>query len=156
LEKRANQTKTRFLANVSHDLRTPLGAILGYAEILAHGPNLDPIVKDYLERIRRNSQMVLELVDDLLDLSKVEAGRLEIKPRKVDLLRELEVMFNAYAVKAGAKGIDFTFDFRSPLRRWILTDSLRMRQVIDNLVTNAIKYTESGTVSVVVDAEERA
>ncbi|HEX6115290.1 MAG TPA: ATP-binding protein, partial [Geminicoccaceae bacterium] len=151
----ASRHKSQFLANMSHELRTPLNAVLGYAELIQDGiygevPNK---MQDVLERIRQNGRHLLGLINDVLDLSKIEAGQLTLSP--VDYsLRELVLdVVSATEALAAEKKLALEVDVPPDLPRG-RGDERRLTQVLMNLVSNAIKFTEAGTVRILVKAED--
>jgi len=149
----ANQSKTEFLANMSHEIRTPMTAILGYTDILLEEGlrhRVPPAWIQAVETIRRNGEHLLTIINDILDLSKIEAGRLQIETlpcSPVQLLAEVESLMR---VRATEKGLSFTIDFPTPIPERICTDPTRLRQILINLVGNAVKFTETGGVRVTV------
>ena len=150
----ANRAKSVFLANMSHELRTPLNAILGFAQILEQSPHLPAAHKPQVQSIYRGGQYLLTLIDDILDLAKVEAGRIELFPEEVVVeafFQEVEAMFRLRAEK---KGIAFTYQADSRLPYSIRVDPKRLRQVVMNLLSNAVKFTEQGGVSLRVGYRE--
>jgi signal transduction histidine kinase/CheY-like chemotaxis protein len=145
----ANQAKSAFLANMSHEIRTPMTAILGFTEILKRGYGRNP--KDslrYLDTIHSSGKNMLELINDILDLSKVESGRLEMEAAWAEPHRIIHEVLNVLGIKAHEKGIALRFEAQSALPQQIKTDPARFRQIIVNLVGNAIKFTEQGHVTV--------
>lgn len=156
LERRANSSKSEFLAGVSHDLRTPLGVILGYAEILESFPGIPEGALEYIYLIKRNSLSLVDLVNDLLDLCKVETGHMEIHLKSANLPNELREVFANYIFKAKQKNIDFCTHYSSLLPKIACFDQLRTRQILDNIISNAIKFTESGTVLVDISASDQS
>ena len=147
----ASQSKTEFLANMSHEIRTPMTAILGYAELLAeHGirSSAPPERLDHIETIRRNGEHLLAIINDILDISKIEAGRmtLELIPTRPDAL--LANVLLLMSVKAAAKGIALSGHVVSDVPESIRTDPVRLRQILMNLVGNAIKFTDHGSVRI--------
>lgn len=144
----ANNAKSAFLANMSHEIRTPLGAILGFAEIVAH-QNLDPTERaKYLDIILRSGKALTRIIDDILDLSKIEAGKfqIEMSPVKLkDLLQEVLAMFMD---RAAEKHIQLNHEFTQIADLVVVTDPIRIRQVLLNLIGNAIKFTSEGSVTV--------
>jgi PAS domain S-box-containing protein len=149
----ANQSKTEFLANMSHEIRTPMTAILGYTDILLEEGLRHRVPPDWIqavETIRRNGEHLLTIINDILDLSKIEAGRLQIETlpcSPVQLLAEVESLMR---VRATEKGLSLTVEFPTPIPERIYTDPTRLRQILINLVGNAVKFTETGGVRVTV------
>lgn len=144
---RANTAKTEFLANMSHEIRTPIGAIMGFIELLK---NSDPDEQEnatYMGIIDRNSKQLLSLIDDILDLSKVEAGKMTLENLEVDL-REFLAEFNSTMnLKASEKSLNFRLASSGRIPDRIVTDPVRLRQVLSNVVGNAIKFTDRGSVT---------
>lgn len=146
----ANQAKTRYLTGISHELRSPLNAILGYAQLLEKDPNIPASRLDALRVIRRSSEHLADLIEGLLDISRIEAGRLELSPSDVNLGNLLDQIISMFQVQAQAKGIGFSFDRLTPLPETVKTDEKRLRQILINLISNAIKYTPEGRVNFTV------
>ncbi|MGV6858950.1 MAG: ATP-binding protein [bacterium] len=145
----ANQAKSSFLANMSHEIRTPMNAILGFTEILRRGYSHDPEeAKRYLNIINSSGKSLLSLINDILDLSKVEAGNLdmEILPTPPHIL--IKDVVNVLALRASEKGISLSFEPETALPEHIQTDPTRLRQVILNLAGNSIKFTDQGGVKI--------
>lgn len=146
----ASQAKTHFLANMSHEIRTPLNAILGFSELLLN-PELTANEKiGSVSTIQRNGHQLLRIIDEVLDISKIEAGRLEIDQAQVDLWDLFNEAQNSLKLKALEKGLALDFTSKGALPRMIATDPVRLRQIISNLVGNALKFTNSGSVHVEV------
>ncbi len=143
----ASRFKSMFLANMSHEIRTPLNAIIGLSE-LAIGPETPPRLRDYLGKIRTSSEALLSIINDILDFSKVEAGRMEIEAEEFDLEALLENVSNLFVVQAEEKGLELAFEICPDVPRVLRGDALRLGQVINNLVGNAVKFTEGGEVHV--------
>jgi len=142
----AAAAKSEFLANMSHEIRTPLTGILGFASLLADAPSLDAVARGHVERVQFAGQALLSIVNDVLDFSKIEAGHIEIAPRPVaaeDLVRGVLSMFGP---QADAKGLTLDLQTQGELPQWVALDPDRLRQVLLNLIGNAIKFTESGGV----------
>ena len=146
----ASAAKSAFLANVSHELRTPLTAILGFSDILT-ARLVDGEHRDAAQTIRRNGGYLLELVNDLLDLSKVEADRLDFRKQKCDLPELLRDIYELMDVRAAQTGIPLRLRYESMIPRSFRTDRTRLRQILVNLLSNAIKFTDDGYVELVVD-----
>ncbi|HIK31059.1 MAG TPA: CHASE2 domain-containing protein [Oscillatoriales cyanobacterium M59_W2019_021] len=146
----ANAAKSEFLANMSHELRTPLNGILGYAEILQRDRDIAPQTKDRVGIIHQCGSHLLTLINDILDLSKIEARKLELHPSDVNLATFLQGVSQICAIKAEQKGIEFRSQFDPKLPAGIQVDEKRLRQVAINLLGNAIKFTDSGSVTFAV------
>ncbi len=144
---RANRVKTEFLASVSHELRTPLSAIIGFSDLLATSPreNLSPRAREAIERIKRNGEHLLGLINDVLDLAKAEAGRVEIRPAQVNVAQLARACVAEVDSLRAGKDLRLLTDVPdAPLE--IFTDAQRVRQILLNLLSNAIKFTERGEV----------
>ncbi len=141
----ANEAKTQFLAAMSHELRTPLAAVLGFADLLAREIQ-HPDRRDMARQIRANGSHLLTLLNDLLDLSKVEAGKLEVAPETVPLVPLVEDVRSLMNVVAAERGLKLEVGFLGPVPRSIHTDPVRLRQCLLNLLSNAIKFTDRGRV----------
>ena len=142
----ANQAKSAFLANMSHELRTPLNAILGYAQILRRDPNLGPEHRQGAAAIQRSGDYLLTLINDILDLAKIEAGRFELAPGPCDLRALLSSFEDLFGIRAREKGIGFRCRLVEPLPVLVEADERRLRQIVINLLGNAVKFTERGEV----------
>ena len=143
----ASRAKSEFLANMSHELRTPLNAILGYAQILKNAPNLNERQTDGLDIIKNSGTHLLNLINEILDLSKIEAGFMELVFTDVHLPEFLKQIAEMIAIRAKQKGIDFFYDCDPRLAPGVRTDEKRLRQILINLLGNAVKFTERGSVS---------
>jgi len=151
----ANRAKSDFLANMSHEIRTPLNGVLGVVTALAK-TKLDEAQREMVELIASSSETLERIVSDVLDISKIEAGQLEIERRPFDLRAELESMLELFQLRAGEKGLGFRIEWGEAARGEFLGDSVRLKQVVANLVSNAIKFTEKGEVAVRLELEEKA
>ena len=142
----ANQAKSAFLANMSHELRTPLNSVLGFSRLLAHDPEITRPQKQSLNIITRSGEHLLNLINNVLEISKIESGRVDLEQLAVDLhflLQEIQLLMR---VRADEKGLSFTNEQTDNLPRHILVDAGKLRQVLINLTDNAIKYTRQGKV----------
>jgi signal transduction histidine kinase/CheY-like chemotaxis protein len=147
----ANQAKSEFLANMSHELRTPLNGILGYAQILGRSKVVPDKERHGVEVIYQCGSHLLTLINDILDLSKIEARKLELVPTAVHLPSLLQSVVEMCRIRAEEKGINFAYQPSSRLPDGVETDEKRLRQVLINLLGNAIKFTDRGTVTLQVD-----
>ncbi len=145
----ANASKSEFLANMSHEIRTPMTAILGYAELLS-GLELPVEGSDYLKTIRLNGDYLLEIINDILDLSKIEAGKLELNREQFDPARVVEDVRSIMNVRACENGLQLNVRYEGKLPRNIESDPKRLKQILINLVGNAIKFTNKGSVDIAV------
>ncbi len=142
----ANRTKSEFLANMSHELRTPLNGILGYAQILKRNKNLTTQQSSGLDIIQQSGDHLLTLINDILDLSKVEAGKLELYPTDFQLPTFLQSIAGIIHMRADQKGISFLYDPITSLPEGVQADGKRLRQILLNLLGNAVKFTDKGSV----------
>ena len=145
----ANQAKSDFLANMSHELRTPLNSILGYAQILKQRP-LDPATLDGLNTIHQSGQHLLALINDILDLAKIEARRLDLYPQPLHLPTFLETIVHIIHDRAEAKDLLLVYEADETLPAGVMADGTRLRQVLLNLLGNAVKFTDSGQIGLQV------
>ena len=146
----ANKAKSNFLANMSHELRTPLNGILGYTQILMWDENTTEKQREGLEIIDSSGEYLLTLINDILDLSKIEADRVELYPTDVNFHKFLQGITDLFRVRAEQKGIDFIYEPLSYLPLGVYVDEKRLRQVLINLLGNSVKFTEKGTVTLKV------
>ncbi len=143
----ANKAKSEFLANMSHEIRTPMNAIIGFSELLATHIT-DKKQKQYLDSIQNAGKSLLTLIDDILDLSKIEAGKMELNYEPVNLFYLFGEMKQVFELKLSEKNLDFSVEIDNKLPASLLLDEARIRQVLLNLVGNAIKFTEKGQITV--------
>lgn len=149
----ASQAKSDFLANMSHEIRTPLNGVIGLIGAL-QADDLTPRQRELVDLIARSGESLERLVSDILDVSKVEAGQLEIVPVDMDLLDELEPAIATARARAEARDVAFVVDIGPRARGRFLADAGRIRQVLTNLLSNAVKFTEAGEVALSVDIED--
>ncbi|HET9240030.1 MAG TPA: ATP-binding protein [Oligoflexus sp.] len=148
----ANRVKSDFLAHMSHEIRTPLTVIRGYADIMARKTEADAgMMRPWISSVMRASKQLELIVNDILDLSKVEAGITEIAKSPVDLRLVLQELQQSFVLKALEKNLNLVVEVRDSVPALIKTDALRLRQVLDNLVSNALKFTEEGSVAITVE-----
>ncbi len=153
---RANASKSEFIANISHELRTPMTAILGFTDVMLERWPKTPDEQQHvqsLETVRRNGLHLLEIINDILDLSKIEAGRVEIEREPLSPNELAREVFELMRIRAEEKEIDLRLEIAPDLPEWSLGDALRVRQVLINLLGNAIKFTETGSVGLEVSRE---
>src|SRR5919202_1569996 len=148
----ANQAKSTFLANMSHELRTPLNVILGFSQLMGRSPHLPPEQQEHLSIITRSGEHLLTLINQLLDLAKIEAGRATLNETAFDLYYLLADLQNMFQLKADSKGLQLLFNRTPDVPQYVRTDEVKLRQVLINLLSNAIKFTKAGTVSVRVSS----
>ncbi len=146
----ANRSKSAFLANMSHEIRTPMTAILGYTDLIADKIE-DREVLGYVRTIRRNGDFLLDIINDILDLSKIEAGKLDISQETFSLHRLIEDVRSIMSIRATENGIRLDVEMKTKLPPLVLSDSKRLKQILINLVGNAIKFTPQGSVKIIVD-----
>ena len=150
---RADKAKSRFLASMSHELRTPLNGVIGMTQLL-ESTELTPIQTDYLSACRTSGQTLLTVIGDVLDFSKMEAGKLELAPKKTQLIPFLENIVRATSLQQKTQHIDLASFVDPRLSRSVMVDGDRLRQVIFNLIGNAAKFTEHGSVTVTARCKE--
>lgn len=150
---RANVSKTQFLANMSHEIRTPIGAILGFADLMKNPANTAEENQNYIAIVDRNSQQLLRLIDDILDLTKAEAGWMAIDPIEFSLSDLLTEFTSIMTFKAEEKGIAFRLTNETHIPDFIKADNGRLRQVLNNIVGNALKFTTKGGVEMKIAFE---
>ena len=143
----ASRTKSQFLANMSHEIRTPLNGVLGMAQVMALDPLTD-VQRERIDIIRSSGQGLLSLLNDLLDLSKVEAGKLDLESTEFDIDKVVLLACNPFTAVARTKGIELSWKIEDEARGVWVGDPERLRQIISNLVSNAVKFTRQGGVSV--------
>ncbi|MEM8638150.1 MAG: ATP-binding protein [Cyanobacteria bacterium P01_G01_bin.54] len=151
----ANKAKSTFLANMSHELRSPLNAILGFAQLMARSNDLTPEQFDNVTVINRSGEYLLSLINHVLDLSKIEAGKTTLNPKSFDLYRLLDEIEDLFHLRAESKQLQLLFNRWDNLPRYIKTDEVKLRQVLINLLNNALKFTHEGGIVVSVTASEQ-
>lgn len=142
---KAARSKDLFLANMSHEIRTPLGAIMGFAELAGQNKELNPTMKNYISFIRRNSEHLLNLIDDLFDLSKLTADKLEIYYDEVNMLTFIDDIKNLFSGHVVDKKLHLNLIVKDKIPHFIMTDRVRLKQIVSNLVGNAIKFSDAGS-----------
>jgi signal transduction histidine kinase/CheY-like chemotaxis protein len=143
---RANHAKTIFLANMSHEIRTPMNAILGFSQLMQRDPTVTPRQRQQLDTINRSGEHLLALINDILEISKIEAGRVTLNPTAFDLhalLNDLEMMFR---LRTDAKNLQFSVERMGEVPRFVVSDEGKLREVLINLLGNAVKFTKKGGI----------
>ena len=151
---RTNQLKSEFLANMSHELRTPLGAMIGFTELLRDRELSVEDRENYIDVLHRNGGQLSRVINDILDLSKVEAGHLLIELEAVDSQRIVQEVVDLLVIKAREKKIDLSFESQLPIGEKIVTDPHRLKQIVLNIVGNALKFTPAGSVKISIGPSE--
>ncbi len=143
----ANRAKSTFLANMSHEIRTPMNAILGFSQLMLRDPALAPLQKKHLGTIQRSGEHLLELINDILEMSKIEAGRMKLEPTTFDLRVMFDDLESMLRFRTDEKGLQFIVDGIDVLPRYIVADEKKLRQVLINLLWNATKFTDKGGIA---------
>ncbi|PSB05097.1 ATP-binding protein [Merismopedia glauca] len=152
----ANSAKSQFLANMSHELRTPLNAILGFSQLMNREASLTKQQQDNLSIINRSGEHLLSLINDILDLAKIESGNTALYPTDFDLYATLDLIAEMLSLKAESKGLKFTIQRSPDVPQYIKTDDKKLRQILLNLIGNAIKFTTYGSVTLRVRLGEKS
>ncbi|HEV2676056.1 MAG TPA: response regulator [Aliidongia sp.] len=147
---RANRAKSEFLANMSHEIRTPMNAVIGLTHLLLDSKT-GPIQRDYLDKIRNSAESLLAIINEILDFSKVEAGQLVLDRAPVEIDQIVALVLDLAAVRADEKGLELLVETRADVPRILLGDGLRLGQILNNLLSNATKFTSSGEILLTVE-----
>jgi signal transduction histidine kinase/DNA-binding NarL/FixJ family response regulator len=142
----ANKAKSQFVASMSHELRTPLNAIIGFTELLQRKSYLDPTLNEYINITNQSGDHLLELINGILDMAKIEAGKLELENSNLDLCNSLDSVVAMLALRAQTKGLVLISEYAPNLPKFINIDGLKLRQILINLIGNAIKFTDNGEI----------
>ncbi|MDR3672457.1 MAG: ATP-binding protein [Holophaga sp.] len=149
----ANQAKSAFLANMSHEIRTPMNAVLGYTQLLQRDPNLSEQHREYVATISRSGSHLLNLINDVLEMSKIEAGRITLGIKDFDFRLMLSDLASMFMVRMDEKGIAFSLQIQEGVPRGLRTDPMKVMQVLINVIGNAVKFTDQGAVTVRVQMQ---
>lgn len=149
----ANRAKSQFLAKMSHELRTPLNAILGFTQVMNRSPNTPTEFQEHLAIINRSGEHLLALINDVLEMSRIEAGQLVLTESYFNLHRLLRSVYDLFALEASQKGLTLSFAADQSVPRYVCSDEAKLRQILINLISNAIKFTAQGSVRVRFRAE---
>jgi PAS domain S-box-containing protein len=150
----ANKAKSAFLANMSHELRTPMNAILGFTQLMSNDPNLNDSQRENLDIINRSGEHLLYLINNVLEMSKIEAGRVILQERSFDLHLMLANLVEVFRLRSEEKGLSLDFTLGENVPLYVTTDEGRLRQVLMNLLGNALKFTQAGGATLHVNASE--
>ncbi|MCP4375974.1 MAG: hypothetical protein GY794_07345, partial [bacterium] len=146
----ANRAKSNFLSNMSHELRTPLNAIIGFTELMQSDARLDDDMQGYLDIVNQSGDHLLALINDILDIARVEAGKIERNESNIELMSFLRAIIAMFSVRAQGKDLFLLLEQDTTLPQFICTDEQKLRQILINLIGNAIKFTEQGQIMVKV------
>ncbi|MDA3954725.1 MAG: response regulator, partial [Bacteroidales bacterium] len=149
----ANKAKSEFIASMSHEIRTPMNAILGFAEVLSHDLT-DPVQIDYVNSLKTSGKTLLSLINDILDFSKIEAGKIELRYEAVNVRIIIQEISDLFKFKLKEKRIEFITDVDKNIISYLVLDELRIKQILINLVSNAIKFTEKGFIKISVKSSK--
>ena len=144
----ANIAKSRYLERISHELRTPLNSVMGYAQLLEGAEDIPESRRDSIKVMRSSSEHLTDLIEGLVDMSKIEAGRLDLHHNEVDIVGMIEQLVFMFQIQAQSKNLDLEFTHEQRLPEHVVADNKRLRQVLINLISNAIKFTQQGTVTI--------
>ena len=146
---RSNKAKSTFLSNMSHDIRTPMNAIIGYTNLIKKEPGLPQRTKDYLDKIEASNNHLLSLINDILDMSRIESGKMELDPQKSNIVKALDEVRDLFATQMETKGLRFAVNIEHVMNKTVMCDTPRLNRVLLNLISNAFKFTpEGGSVTV--------
>lgn len=150
----ANKAKSEFLANMSHEIRTPLNGIIGFTELLKN-TNLETIQRNYMDTINQSSQTLMEIVNDILDFSKIESGKLELDVKKFDLKELATQVIDLVRYESNIRNLKLDFDLKPDVPKYVEIDNLRIKQILINLLGNAIKFTKKGSVTLAISNQKK-
>jgi PAS domain S-box-containing protein len=149
------EVKKRFLSNMSHEIRTPMNGIIGMIDLLSEAENLEPEYRQYITTIKKSSETLLHILNDILDLSKIEAGKMELRKVPISLLNMMDKLIALFQQRALQKDIDFSYQIASDVPLYIIADETRLLQILSNLTSNALKFTEKGSIEIVLEVAQQ-
>ena len=141
---RSNKAKSTFLSNMSHDIRTPMNAIIGYTNLIKKEPGLPPKTKAYLDKIEASNNHLLSFINDILDMSRIESGKMELDPQKSNLVKALGEVKDLFSTQMETKGLKFSVNIEHVMNKIVMCDTPRLNRVLLNLISNAFKFTPAG------------
>ncbi len=150
----ANRAKSEFLANMSHELRTPLNAILGFSQLISRDKCLLPQQREYIDIINRSGEHLLKLINNILEMTKIEAGRAVLEQKSFDLYQLLKMLEEMLRLSAKSRNLRLIFDISPQIPQYIRSDESKLRQVLLNLLDNAIKFTQEGSVTLRITTDK--
>ena len=146
---RSNKAKSTFLSNMSHDIRTPMNAIIGYTNLIKKEADLSPTTKEYLNKIEASNNHLLALINDILDMSRIESGKMELDLQKSNIVKALNEVHDLFATQMANKGLTFSVNIEHVMNKTIMCDMPRLNRVLLNLISNSFKFTpEGGSITV--------
>ena len=146
---RSNKAKSTFLSNMSHDIRTPMNAIIGYTNLIKKEPGLPQKTREYLDKIEASNHHLLALINDILDMSRIESGKMELDPQKSNIVKAMNEVRDLFATQMETKGLKFAVNIDNVMNKVVMCDTPRLNRVLLNLISNAFKFTpEGGSVTV--------
>ncbi len=152
----SNKAKTTFFFNMSHDIRTPMNAIIGYTALLRKEEGLSPLAKDYLDKIEASNQHLLDLINDILEMSRIENGKMELELTEANIVKSMEDVYDLFITQMNVKDIAYKVDTSQVTDRWVMCDTKQLNRVLLNLISNAYKFTpEKGSIFVTLRELEK-
>ncbi|MCS7019361.1 MAG: PAS domain S-box protein [Cytophagales bacterium] len=148
------EVKKRFLSNMSHEIRTPMNGIIGMIDLLSEAENLEPEYRQYITTIKKSSETLLHILNDILDLSKIEAGKMELRKVPISLKNMMDKLIALFQQRALQKDIGFSYHIAPDVPPFVLADETRLLQILSNLTSNALKFTEKGSIEIVLEVAQ--
>lgn len=149
------EVKKRFLSNMSHEIRTPMNGIIGMIDLLSEAENLEPEYRQYITTIKKSSETLLYILNDILDLSKIEAGKMELRKVPISLMNMMDKLIALFQQRALQKDIAFSYHISADVPLYIVADETRLLQILSNLTSNALKFTEKGSIEIVLEVAQQ-